>query len=381
MYEYFRGTAYQAERALGKFVSKVQGRELGGGTETLRAYLQDAWLPSVIKVSKRGRPLAPTTAARYRKAVEYICSEIGSVKLKDLQAGHVERVRDHLLKSLAPQTVGDVLRVLSQALRKAQAKNLIRTNWADGSVVDRPVGNPRCLPVVTPELGKRILAAAHGEDPWDAAAHLALGCTLRREEVLGLRWADCDFGKERLSVKRALTYAKRDQEAEPPTNLAELWMRKRNLHLGPPKSKAGARSIDLPSTVAHALLRHKAGQNERRLRLGSAWVDLDLVVDRGDGLPWEPTEFSKRWRRFAKGRELYGTSKSGEQRLVTFHGLRHGAATLMLAGRLPDRVVIDVMGHADTRILRQYQEVVPELRREAARLIDSLLGEPPADKV
>jgi integrase len=374
VYKRFRGTAYQADRALSKLVQKAREGEIGQGRQTLATYLQQTWLPSVTKVSKRGRPLAPTTAARYRKAVEYICSAIGRVRLENLQAAHVERLRDKLLATLAPQTVGDVLRVLSQALRKAQGKGLIRVNWADGSVVDRPTADPRPLAVITPELGQRILQAARGEDPWDAAAHLGLGCTLRREEVLALRWADVDFGEAQLTVSRALTYAKYPEDEEPPDDPVSRWMWERRLHLGPPKSKAGVRTIDLPRTVAEALLQHKARQNERRLQLGTAWSDLDMVVDRGDGLPWEPSEFSKRWARFARTYGLRGKTKTGEIATVTFHGLRHGAATLMLTGRLPDRVVMDVMGHADTRILRRYQDVVPELRREVAKAMDALLG-------
>jgi len=374
VYKRFRGTVYQADRALSKLVQEVREGEIGQGRQTLAAYLQQAWLPSVTRVSKRGRPLAPTTAARYRKAVEYICAVTGRVRLENLQAAHVERLRDKLLATLAPQTVGDVLRVLSQALRKAQGKGLIRVNWADGSVVDRPTADPRPLAVITPELGQRILQAARGEDPWDAAAHLGLGCTLRREEVLALRWADVDFVEAQLTVSRALTYAEYPEGDGPPDDPVSRWMWERRLHLGPPKSKAGCRTLDLPQTVGEALLRHKASQNERRSQLGTAWTDLDLVVDRGDGLPWEPSEFSKRWARFARDKGLRGKTKTGEVATVTFHGLRHGAATLMLTGRLPDRVVIDVMGHADTRILRRYQDVVPDLRREAARTMDVLLG-------
>lgn len=372
VYKRFRGTAYQADRALSKLVQQAREGEIGTGRQTLATYLKGTWLPSATKVSKRGRPLAPTTAARYRKAVEYICSVIGRVRLENLQATHVERLRDRLLAELAPQTVGDVLRVLSQALRKAHGKGLVRVNWADGSVIDRPSADPRPLAVITPELGQRILLAARDKDPWDAAAHLGLGCTLRREEVLALRWSDIDFAEEQLTVSRALTYAECLELKEPPEDPVLRWMSEHRLHLGRPKSRAGCRTLDLPQTVAEALLRHKARQNERQ-QLGAVWTDLDLVVDRGDGLPWEPSKFSKRWARFARDHGLRGKTRTGDIATVTFHGLRHGAATLMLTARLPDRVVIDVMGHADTRILRRYQDVVPELRREAARTIDALL--------
>ena len=62
---------------------------------------------------------------------------------------------------------------------------------------------------------------------------------------------------------------------------------------------------------------------------------------------------------------------------VTSHHLRHGAATLLLAAGVPDTVTLEVMGHADTRILRHYQEVVDELKRHAAQRMDGLLGAGP----
>ena len=59
---------------------------------------------------------------------------------------------------------------------------------------------------------------------------------------------------------------------------------------------------------------------------------------------------------------------------ITFHGLRHGAATLLLAGGVSDAVAIKLMGHADTKILRRYQEVVHELQRDAATRMNRLPG-------
>jgi integrase len=82
--------------------------------------------------------------------------------------------------------------------------------------------------------------------------------------------------------------------------------------------------------------------------------------------PWMPASFSTGWRRFAKAHG-FGT--------VTFHTLRHGAATLMLASGVPDAVAISVMGHADTKILRRYQDVVSDLKRDAATRMDGLLGD------
>jgi integrase len=89
------------------------------------------------------------------------------------------------------------------------------------------------------------------------------------------------------------------------------------------------------------------------------------VVDNGLGQPWQPATFSGAWRDFADAHGFAG---------ITFHGLRHGAATLLLAAGVSDAVAMRAMGHADTRILARYQDVVSELQRDAATRLDALLG-------
>jgi integrase len=75
--------------------------------------------------------------------------------------------------------------------------------------------------------------------------------------------------------------------------------------------------------------------------------------------------FSKGWARFAARHGFEG---------IIFHGLRDGAATLLLAAGVPDPVAVRMMGHADSRILRRYQDVVPALLQDAAGRMDRLLG-------
>jgi integrase len=55
--------------------------------------------------------------------------------------------------------------------------------------------------------------------------------------------------------------------------------------------------------------------------------------------------------------------------------LRHGGATPLLAGGVPDAVSATILGHSDTRILRRYQDVVPDLMEDAAGRLEALLGD------
>ena len=71
------------------------------------------------------------------------------------------------------------------------------------------------------------------------------------------------------------------------------------------------------------------------------------------------------WKDFAEAHGFDG---------ITFHGLRYGAATLLPAAGVPGTVAMRAMGHADTRILARYQDVVSELQRDAATRMDQLIG-------
>jgi integrase len=280
--------------------------------------------------------------------VIFLSRIIGKVRLADLRPSHVERLRDCLLaQGLAPQTVSDILRVLAQALSRAEARGLAGRNPADSRLVHRPTGEAADFVVITPQLGQSILAAVRDENPWDISAHLALGLSLRREEVLGMPWRDVDEDAGVVQVRQTLTYADG------------------GYHFGPPKSKAGERTLPTPPFVARAVQRHRMAQAERLLSIGKRPGPDNLVVDKGIGEPWLPASFSTGWARFAKAHGFPG---------VTFHGLRHGTATLLLAAGVPDAVAASVMGHADTRILRRYQDVVPQLLRDAATRMDGLLG-------
>lgn len=90
-----------------------------------------------------------------------------------------------------------------------------------------------------------------------------------------------------------------------------------------------------------------------------------FVVDRADGTPWEPATLSGAWKDWATDDGFEG---------ITFHNLRHGAATLRLASGVPEGVAIEILGHSTTKILKRYQDVVDELKRDAATRMDDLRG-------
>lgn len=88
------------------------------------------------------------------------------------------------------------------------------------------------------------------------------------------------------------------------------------------------------------------------------------MVCHPDGEPLRPDSLTHAFSRFANELGLP----------LTFHGLRHGHASLMLAGGVHLKVVSDRLGHSNIGITADlYSHVAPALDDEAAAALDELL--------
>ena len=60
---------------------------------------------------------------------------------------------------------------------------------------------------------------------------------------------------------------------------------------------------------------------------------------------------------------------------LTFHDLRHTAATLLLARGVHPKIVSEMLGHSSIAItLDLYSHVTPTMQRETAAVMDSVLS-------
>ena len=149
-------------------------------------------------------------------------------------------------------------------------------------------------------------------------------CGLRRGEVCGLRWDDIDFKAGTVSVCRSLEQAGSV------------------LHVAPPKTASGARTVPMPDALVAALKAHHALYAGLRVRHGGAWNPEGYVMATGRGTPVKPSNLSSAWADFCKRKGL------GHLR---FHDLRHSFATdLILRQHVDVNVVSELLGHADPAI-------------------------------
>ena len=176
---------------------------------------------------------------------------------------------------------------------------------------------------------------------------LAIPTGMRRGELLGLKWDDVDLKRGVLQIKRSLN----------PKGRA----------FNQPKSAKGRRRIGLTSKAVEALKRHRAVQNEERLRRGSLWQDHGLVFPSQAGTPMNADNFVK--RSFKPLLKRTGLPQ------IAFHDLRHTFASLMLLNRERPKVVQEMIGHTQiSTTLDTYSYVLPDMQDEAVKRVGSLFS-------
>jgi integrase len=102
----------------------------------------------------------------------------------------------------------------------------------------------------------------------------------------------------------------------------------------------------------------RARQQAARAAWGEAWVESELVFTREDGSALHPASVTARFGVLSREADLPP---------IRLHDLRHGAATLALAGGANLKVVSDMLGHSSIGITADtYTSVLPEVARAAA---------------
>jgi integrase len=292
--------------------------------------------------------LRPRTWNNYRQLVrDHLVPVIGDVRVDSLRPGHVELVLNEARASgLSPRTTTMVRAVLSASMRQAVAWGLATSNPTQA--VRPPRSERPRLAVPTSEELMRLLAEAKGSQ-WAAPILLAVATGARRSEVLAIRWSDIDLDRRRLRITRGLQRV--DGQL--------VWT--------DPKTNRARREVGLPAFAVDGLHQWRRTQAARRLALGPAWQDLDLVADRGDGAPVPPDSFSQAFRRLARQAGLPPKSR--------LHDVRHAVATAMLERGVHPAIASASLGHSSPAFtMSTYQHVIDGMADQAAAALDAALG-------
>jgi integrase len=286
--------------------------------------------------------LRPSTRASYRAHVEkYLNPALGVTPVTEVAHVQVERlVHDLAARGLAAATVQRILATLRSAMAHAVRTGLIHANPTSGVRVPSQVVRP--IHTWTPDEAATFLEHL-SDDALGVLQRLALTTGMRRGELLGLRWSHVSLTGGFLFVQVSRI------------SIGGVTVE------GPPKSRAGTRTVFLDPNTVTAL---------RRLQLASRPEGEDghkaLLFTDTDGHPFTPWWVSRQFQQVI--------SELGLPR-IRFHDLRHTSATLGLASGESLKEVSARLGHSDIGITANvYADVLPETARASALRRASLMA-------
>jgi len=340
VYVYGRTWEQARDRLVEEQSKIVRGIPVAADSWKVGPYL-DYWLETVVKASRR-----PATCALYETIIRlYLKPGLGHHRLRRLSVPIVQAFLNAKLGE--PQSIRNVhmmRQVLSAALSRAVREELLTRNVA--KLTELPAWAPGDVHPWSVDETLAFLRAARTDLLYPAFILLII-YGMRRGEVLGLRWRDVDLDTGTLRVRQQLQRVNH------------------GLHQGPVKTRAGQRDLPIPALVRTALLLRKEQQAVDREIFGRAWTDTGLVFTTRSGLPVEPRNLARSFRRICERHQI---------RVIKVHHLRHTTASLLKRLNVPARDAQIILGHAHISTTMQiYTHVDEESRAEAITSLDRLL--------
>lgn len=332
-------TRKEAAKKLTEAQANAQkGITADAGATTVSAFIKD-WLEDSVRGSVR-----QSTYQRDESLCRvHIVPALGKKKLKTLNPSDVQRFyRTKLDSGLSSATVHKLHVVLHKALKRAVRFGLVARNVADD--VDAPKVHKEEVQPLSSEEARKLLETAKG-DSLEALYVVAVQSGLRQGELLALRWEDVNFEARTVQVRRTLT---------------------RNggkLAVGPTKTSKGRRTVRLTQDAVEALQEHLARQLVEIDKAGDKWQENGLIFCTGKGTLINPTNLRKR--------SLAPLLQQAGLPPMTFHQLRHTAATILLLKNVNPKVVSEMLGHATIAItLDTYSHVLPNMQDSAVAAME-----------
>jgi integrase len=270
-----------------------------------------------------------STVSQYRQHINlHILPRIGKTKLAKLTPHAVEVFRDSLLGVGTPPLQHEALsRPMARKVMtslKSMLKNARHSHVADDVTIGKDASAERQRlevgkDIPTPDEIRRLIQAAKGNRQRTLLL-TAVFTGLRASELRGLRWSDVDLKAGELHVRqRADRYAK----------------------IGPPKSKAGTRTVPLPPELMQAL---------KRWKLACPKGEAELVFPTTKGKVQDHGTMLDGVRRAMVTAGV--VDKSSGAAKYALHALRHFFASWCInpkdrGGReLPPKLVQTLLGHS-----------------------------------
>jgi integrase len=289
----------------------------------------------------RERPgLRPRTVELYRWLLgKHIAPHLGGVELGRLTTALVRRWRADLLAAGVSESIAaKCYRLLRAMLNTAATEDrIIRANPCRVRGADKE--NPAERPTLTvPQVF--ALADAMPHPRYRVLVLVTAFCSLRWGEVSALR--RCDVAEDGSWVR---------------VSVAHTELPGRGVVVGPPKSRAGLRTVVVPTAVRADIIEHLC------VRVGRVSDALLFTGDQGRAI---------RRSNFAQRVKWTATVEKLGMKGVHFHDLRHAGNVWAAQTRVSTRDLMARMGHDDMRAALIYQRATQDAADRIANGLSEL---------
>ena len=335
-----RSKSFELKADAERFLTGIDHRKLAGGyvdpahgRTRFRDWVE-RWRAGVVD-------LRPSTLARDDGYVDrYLIPEFGALRIGDIDHARVQAwIAALTARGLAPATVVKAGQIMSKIMSTAVAAGLITSS---------PCASVR-LPRIE-RLEMRFLEPAEIaslsetiDRRYRALVLLGAYGGLRIGEMMGLRCHRLDLLRRRVDI------------AETCVEVSGI------LHFGPPKTRAGRRTVPLPQVVVSALDEH--------LRAYPTGPD-DLVFRAPEAGPVRLASWRRRFW-------APGVREAGLEPLRP-HDLRHTAVALWIAAGASPKEIATRAGHTSVvTVLDRYGHLLPGSEERVNDALDAMAATPP----
>ena len=293
----------------------------------------------------------PKQQQRVRAVLDlHLLPALGALAVNGITPLHVQALIDqkrtevspHRGRPLSARTLQIIRVTPGTALKQAMRWRMVSENVA--ALVETPKVETAERQVLSAAQARKLLERTAGT-PLNLVYDLTLATGLRSQDVLGLSWDRVDLERGELDTSLGLHRVDRRWE------------------LRRPKSAKSARIVAIPKRLVKRLQQHRVEQLEARLA-AEQWNDLDLLFVRPNGQPIHASSVVRRLARDLRAACLP---------VITFHDLRHSAATLMVERGVPLKAIQETLGHTSFAFtMDRYAHHSDALRAEVATRMEGV---------
>ena len=285
----------------------------------------------------------PRTRVLYEQRVrDYLNPVLGELRLPEITGKHVRLVKERAAAAgRSGWTQKGILALISGILSYAVDQEQIAQNAVSSlSKRDRPRskdgGRGRKRILTADELRALLFAT----EKYRALFAVAAFAGLRLSEVLALTWGDLDFDRGVIHVRKQLSIPNRF-DLQPP----------HRIDLKSDSDEGSEREVFLDDNLARLLKDHRGN---RILRADQ------FIFTTANGTPYGQRNIGRAFDNALTDAKIVWCSKEDKP---TFHSLRHGFASAVIAGGADQGHVARLLGHTDPAFT--YKVYVHEFDKKA----------------